>query len=462
MTVGGSDERSEATLVPEQAEPIQLGIAATLMLRIKAGDDKKTSASNIKLISDAALELLRQSGQVDILRAFLEARGISHDVLNAAFTNAGMPWEKERPPEGGDVSAAFGAPATATLVFKSARADTFKMTPITWLWPDRFAIGKLGIIAGLPDEGKGQILCDMAARITRGNIWPCGAGRAPLGNVVHLSAEDDPNDTIVPRLAAAGADLSRIELVSMVQDKGKARMFSLITDLPLLKQKIEEVGDVRMVQIDPISAYLGVGKVDSCRTTDVRAVLAPLVDLALETRVSIIGIMHFNKKVDVTNALLRISDSLAFGATARHVFAAVDDPENKRKLFVRGKNNLARKDLKALAYNFGIKEVQEGIWAPHIDWHLEPVDVTATEAMQAAMNERAPAARDDAKKFLEEFLQAGPMPQTEVMEAAKANLIAEKTLRRAKTDIGIKARKKGNDGGWTWELPTKARSNWRD
>jgi hypothetical protein len=82
--------------------------------------------------------------------------------------------------------------------------------------------------------------------------------------------------------------------------------------------------------------------------------------------------------------------------------------------------------------------------------------------MQAATNNRAPAARDDAKKFLEDFLQTGPMPQTEVMEAAKANLIAEKTLRRAKTDIGIKARKKGNDGGWTWELPAKARRVWDD
>jgi hypothetical protein len=148
---------------------------------------------------------------------------------------------------------------------------------------------------------------------------------------------------------ASGADLSRIELVSMVQDKGKDRMFSLVTDLPLLRQKIIEVGDVRMVQIEPISAYLGVGKVDSFRTTDVRAVLAPLVDLAAEMRVAVIGILHFNKKLDVTNSLLRISDSLAFGVTAGHAFAAVDDAENKRKLFVRGKNNLARSDIQALA-----------------------------------------------------------------------------------------------------------------
>jgi putative DNA primase/helicase len=326
---------------------------------------------------------------------------------------------------------AVSSDARTTPIFKSARADTFEMKAITWLWPDRFAVGKLGLIAGLPDEGKGQILADMASRVTRGALWPCGEGRALLGNVIVLSAEDDPSDTIVPRLVSAGADLSRIHIVSMVQDKGKDRMFSLVTDLALLRQKIIEVGDVRMIQIDPISAYLGVGKVDSFRTTDVRAVLAPLVDLAAEMQVSIIGIMHFNKKLDVTNALLRISDSLAFGATARHVFAAVDDPENKRKLFLRGKNNLARRDIQALAYNFEEKQVAPDIWAPHIVWHQEHVDVSASEEMQAATGNKAPVARDDPKKFLEEFLAEGPQPQTDIVDAAKADLISEKTLRRA-------------------------------
>ncbi len=45
-----------------------------------------------------------------------------------------------------------------------------------------------------------------------------------------------------------------------------------------------------------------------------------------------LGILHFNKKTDVTNALLRISDSLAFhGATARGVYCVIDDAENDRK-----------------------------------------------------------------------------------------------------------------------------------
>jgi putative DNA primase/helicase len=224
-------------------------------------------------------------------------------------------------------------------------------------------------------KSSGSIFC-------RGE-WPFDEGRSPQGNVILLSAEDDASDTVVPRLLAADTDLERIEIVSMIRDTAKRRMFSLVTDLPLLREKIEAVGDVKLVQIDPISAHLGVGKVDSFRTIDVRAVLAPLVDLAAELKVAIIGIMHFNKKVDVTNALLRISDSLAFGATARHCFAVVDDPENKRKLVVGGKNNLARYNIPALAYNFGVREVGtdpetgEPIRAPHILWHAKHVDVTA-------------------------------------------------------------------------------------
>jgi hypothetical protein len=106
---------------------------------------------------------------------------------------------------------------------------------------------------------------------------------------------------VVPRLLAANSDLNRIEIVSMVVASGnRDRMFNLGTDLGLLRKKIAEVGDVKLVLIDPISAYLGTGKIDSFRTTDVRAVLGPLVDLANELGVAFVGIMHFNKRTDVT------------------------------------------------------------------------------------------------------------------------------------------------------------------
>jgi hypothetical protein len=352
-------------------------------------------------------------------------------------------------------------------VLQSVRASTVKITAIEWLWPGRFAVGKLGIIAGLPDEGKGQILADIAARVTHHFDWPCGEGIAPQGNVVLLTAEDDESDTVVPRLMAAGADLDRVEIVKMVAtQRGEKRMFSLITDLPLLRQKIAEVSDVKLVLIDPITAYLGHGKIDSFRTTDVRAVLAPLVEFATTIRTAVIGIMHFNKKTDVTNALLRISDSLAFGATARHVYAVVKDDANDRTLFVKGKNNNAPRNQKALAYGFGVRDVGTDpdtkaiIRAPHIVWHLHHVDITATEAMATMTENKSPVARDNAKKFLTELLAEGPVKKSEIEEAAEANCISAATLRRAKDDLGIKAEKDGLTGPWSWKLPqTRGKDN---
>jgi hypothetical protein len=238
-------------------------------------------------------------------------------------------------------------------------------------------------------------------------------------------------------------------------------MFSLVSDLDLLRQTVLRIGNVKMIQIDPITAYLGVKQMDSFRTTDVRAVLGPVTDLASELMVSIVGIMHFNKKTDVTNALLRISDSLAFGATARHVYAVVDDAENKRKLLVKGKNNLAPHDTKALAYGFGAREVGKdkktgsAIWAPHIVWYPQHVDVTATEAMQAAGGKSSYAKRE-AREFLLNRLEAGPVKAEDIYEEAKQNGISQKTLKRAKKELKIRSVKKPDH--WAWELPAKPRT----
>jgi putative DNA primase/helicase len=309
------------------------------------------------------------------------------------------------------------------------------------------------------------MLSDIMATITRGRTWPCNEGSTPIGNVILLTAEDDINDTIIPRLLAADADLTRVTIVKMMRDANGPRMFSLISDLGALRQKVLEIGDVRMILIDPISSYLGIGKIDSFRATDVRAVLGPLKELAAELNLTVLGILHFNKKVDITNVLLRISDSLAFGAAARHVYGIVNDPDNHRKLFVKGKNNLAPPEQKTLAFTSSEREVgtdkQTGtpIRAPYIVWDPEPVDITATEAMQAAAENKSPGAREHAKHFLEALLTPDPVGSKDVHEAAHENGISERTLRRAKDDLGIEIKKDGpvvkDERTWRWHLPAK-------
>jgi DNA polymerase len=359
-------------------------------------------------------------------------------------------------------------PVAGTIVLDSVCAADEEIEDYDWVWFGRFALKKIGLLVGLPDEGKGLAISDIMARITRGAPWPCGEGCAPLGSAILLSAEDDVRDTIVPRLMAAGADLKRVHIITMAHEKDSERMFSLITDLPALRQKVGEVGDVKLVVIDPVSAYLGIGKVDSFRATDVRAILGPLKMLAEELRILILGIMHFNKKTDVTNLLLRISDSLAYGAASRHVYGVINDEDNQRKLFVKGKNNLAPREQKTLAFGFDEREVGTDkrtglpICRPYIVWHPEPVDITATEALQAAAESKSPSARDDAKHFIEMLLSNGPVISKDVQEAVKENGISKRTLDRARKALGarIEIKKDGppNEKGeitWRWHLDAK-------
>src|SRR5262249_42283179 len=200
-------------------------------------------------------------------------------------------------------------------------ADEEEICAVDWMWPDRFALGKFGLIAGMPDMGKGQIAAFIAAAVTAGVELPCNEGRAPQGNVIWFNAEDGRRDTVSPRLIAAGADRKRVKFVSSARISGKDKTFNLASDLRLLRKAINRIGNGVRVIIDPVSAYLGVGKVDSRQATDLRGVLTPLTEMAEELRVAVIGIAHFNKKDDVKSALLRVSDSLAWVAAARHVYA---------------------------------------------------------------------------------------------------------------------------------------------
>jgi len=341
-----------------------------------------------------------------------------------------------------------------------SKAADLEMRGVDWLWPGRFARGKFGLIAGLPDMGKGQIAAFIAASVTALIALPCDEGSAPQGNVIWFNAEDGERDTVLPRLIAARADPKRVHFVNGARVGGVDKTFSLVTDLRLLRRAIERIGNVVLVIIDPVSAYLGVGKVDGRSATDVRGVLTPLKDMAEELHIAVIGITHFNKKDDIKSALLRVSDSIAYVAAARHVYAVLDDPEDKNsKLFVKAKNNLAR-DTKALRYGMSMKKVGYDaklgvdINAPVIVWHPQHVEITANEAMQAAGGHTA---KREARDFLLERLETGPMKSEDIIEEAKQDGIAKRTLDRAKKDLGIKSRKTPSkfDGEWFWELPAR-------
>jgi RecA-family ATPase len=161
----------------------------------------------------------------------------------------------------------------------------------------------------------------MAARVSTGAPWPdTPLELQPVGGVVLLSAEDDPADTIRPRLDAHGADVTRIVLLQSIdRPDGTNRAVDLAVDGPALEAAIDTVPNCRLVVVDPISAYLG--GVDSHSNSDVRGMLAQLAELAARRRVAVVAVTHLRKGDGP--AMYRAMGSLAFVAAARAAWAIV-------------------------------------------------------------------------------------------------------------------------------------------
>ena len=169
---------------------------------------------------------------------------------------------------------------------------------LVWLWPGRVPLGKLTLFSGDPGLGKSLVTLDVAARTTRGTTWPDGAANEKSGSVIILSSEDDAADTIRPRLEAADADLTRIHILEAVRrpkPNGDTSLdiFNLQDDITVLQDEITKLEDVRLIIIDPISAYLGA--TDSHVTSKVRGLLAPLIATAQILRFAVIFLEHLNK-----------------------------------------------------------------------------------------------------------------------------------------------------------------------
>jgi hypothetical protein len=332
-----------------------------------------------------------------------------------------------------------------------------ELKPISWLWPERIAVGKLSLIAGHPDLGKSLTTLDLSARVTRGMEWPDKKGSAPLGNVILLSAEDDPADTYGPRLKAMGADLSRIDAIMMVEaidpDSKGVRGFDVQQDIERLERLATEK-EAKLIVIDPVSAYMGKpGKVDTHRNTDVRAILAPLKDMAERSRCAVLLVSHLTK-AGGTEALQRVTGSGAFIAAVRAGFMVEKDESDGaapgRRLVLPLKNNLSA-DRTGLAYKIATRDVDCVGMVPVIEWENGSITITADQALAAkAKYDRrgfTPAAN-----FLREYLSDGPREATVVESAAAERGITPAQLKTARARVGVVTAKDGFQGKWTWAL----------
>ena len=363
------------------------------------------------------------------------------------------------------------------MIMRRASEITPKL--INWLWRDRVPLGKITLFAGNPDNGKSLASTSVAAICSRGENFPDSDENPKPADVLMLIGEDDPDDTAVPRLMAAGANLDRIEFPEAVRPaKMENREIRLDFDIPALDLALAANPNIRLIIIDPISNYLG--DVNMMAEQEVRSLLIPLKRLAEKYNIAVIIVMHLNKKSEL-DAISRVGGAMAFIGVARCSWLFVRDvkedapggedvtPQLTKKpdsfSMLRIKNNLVSSSRAGLSYHIPTREVEiqgKQVFTPYVVWG-EVIDASADDALGSSNRRQSPTGEhrgvgrpnvklQAAVAWLENALQDGQAHPTKVLrESASGGAnIAKDTLDRAWEAIHAKSEK--IKGVWCWRL----------
>jgi putative DNA primase/helicase len=338
------------------------------------------------------------------------------------------------------------------------RASDIIAEPISWLWRDWLARGKLHILAGVAGTGKTTLAMKIAATVSAGLRWPDGT-RAEPANVVIWSGEDDPADTLIPRLECSGADLKRVYFTGPMTREEEKRAFDPAKDLEVLRGLIKSIGGAGLIIFDPVVTLV---TSDSHKNSETRRGLQPAVELASEVNAALLGITHFTKASESRSPLDRVAGSLAFGAIARIVLVAAtgtpcEEGQPPRRFFMRAKSNLGP-DNGGFSYELTKTTMysRPDIVASIVKWK-DQIEGNARNIL-ASVEEKHDAeeisAKQNAEEFLSEILAGGPVPQRDIKAAAEANCHSWRTIERAKAALRVVATRPKIPGPWHWELPS--------
>lgn len=361
-----------------------------------------------------------------------------------ATWKSGFKWGLQSPwvplgPE--DVGFSGGVPPPpADLKAGIMNMASVTLEPIRWLWPAWLPLGKFVIYAGPGGVGKSSVTFSWAATISRGGKWPDGLA-CPKGRVLIWSGEDDPADTIGPRLKAMGADMSKIDVIKTAH----GLPFDPARDFAQLKVQFKP-GDYSLLIIDPIvSAITG----DGHKANDVRRSLQAIVDFGADLDCCVVGITHFNKSSAGKNPTERVTGSQAFTALSRMTIVSQKDPDTQECIIARSKSNISI-DQGGLKYRIDPISLPEGIATTRVQW-LEAIEGSAQNLLgdlEPADEKISERKVDSAREFLKIALSTNELSLKQLIEQGG---FSKATLKRAKEQLPIRVVKVGNN--WIWSMP---------
>jgi hypothetical protein len=327
----------------------------------------------------------------------------------------------------------------------SVRLSSVRARPVEWLWPGWLPLGKLCDLSGDPGLSKSTLLLDLAARVTTTGVMPDGS-RGITGGVCLMSAEDGLEDTIQPRLRAAGADLSRVGFFEAYN-----REPLLLPDhIDRIEVRLRDY-DARLLLIDPLVAFLAQARSDQ----EVRKCLHPVKLLAERLRCTVLWLRHLSKRGG-PKAIYRGSGHVSIiGAARSGLLVGPDANDPAARVLAHAKSNLAPRQ-RSLTY--ALEDVAE-FGCCRVKWGA-PSDLSADDLCdpltrkEKEARENSLSKLDAAAEFLREALRGGPRAVEDLKDEAKVLGLAWATVRRAVKALGVLTRYPHQTAGrYEWSLP---------
>jgi hypothetical protein len=332
-------------------------------------------------------------------------------------------------------------------------AASIEPEQVSWLWRNWLQRGVFNLIAGKPGSGKSTTALSFCATVTSGGLWPDGEACSKSWRAVYWSGEDGIRDTLLPRFLAAGGKRENMEFVHEVREGQRKRPFDPSRDMQGLAQAVGNLGDVRLIVLDPVALAV---RGDSHKNVETRQGLQPFGDLCASLGACGLGVHHLSKNTAGGDPLDRVSGSLAFGALPRCVLLAaknLDGGRAARHALIRAKvsngpdwGGFDYKLEQGRLDNWPDIEAQRVLWAASIEGSAREI---------LAQFEDKPTNESPAVTFLVEALKGGPQLAAQVIANAGNAGIPERTLRRAFKDLGGAQERhgRGRDHFVVWELP---------
>lgn len=320
--------------------------------------------------------------------------------------------------------------------------SSIKRQPIQWLWHKRIARGMVTIFAGEPGKGKSQLLLWLASACSTGGKMPVDGAVLPQGKVAILSAEDDEDVTISPRLYALNANqelILQLKSAPRYTDKGKLTDGTIVIgeDIQRLDNTFANNPGYVCLIIDPITAYLG--NINDHKNAEVRGLITKLTGLAKKHNIAVILNTHLNKPGNANNttsAMNRVSGSIAYVAAARAAYLICDNEDDKKiKQFIPMKNNVGDDET---GFEYRIKGIilDDNIETSRIEWLPNSIQKDANDAINSG-NRRPASKKSLAIEFLKDQLKNGTKLVNDIRQAAKEQGLAWGTVFNASREMEL-------------------------